>query len=119
MLGGVLVRHRRGRDLHLDLVVEGDEAESISGVEPVHQCGQRRLCPVQPLPAIEPLLSRTTTRVRGDRSACGSGVGAVSSTSQRHLIVTLDGDDVQVQLGLDMHGFLRRRRTLRYALSRA
>jgi len=70
-------------------------------------------------PAIEPLLSNTTTNVLGDRSAAGSGVGAVNSTSSdswssRSIAMTSRSSWVVM-----CTGFLRRQETVRYALSRA
>ena len=98
----------------LDRVVEGDQAEPVRRVEPVHQCGQRRLAPSRRSPAIEPLLSNTTTSVRGARSVGRLGGRGGQLDQQRHLVVALDRDDVQVQLGGDVHGFLRLR-AVRYA----
>ena len=95
-----------GRDRHLHLVVEGDEAEAILGAQPRRAgcrspAGRRAGEPS----AIEPLRSRTTCRVAGSRRRSPSSSGAVSSSRSVDRLLLLDGDQVEVQLGVDSHGW--------------
>ena len=62
------------------------------------------LAPFSRSPDIEPLLSNTTTRVRGVAPPVRLGDRCGEFDEKRDLVVGFNGDDVEVQLGADVHG---------------
>ena len=100
---GVLVVQRAGGDGDVDLVVEHDEAEVVGRLEAADEVDQRGLRGLERSPAIEPRAVEHDLQRAGRAGARGPRGGGGELEEDRDLVLGFDGDDVEVERGVEMH----------------
>ncbi len=99
-----LVGQRTGRDRDGRVLVEGDQAETVVGVELVDQRGERGLGLLQPGTGHRPAAVEHDDQ--GARSAVGVGrlLGGGQLDQHGELVVGLVGEDIQIEMSGEVHG---------------